>query len=177
MKITISGLPGTGKTTVAKLLSEKLGIKLISAGDIFRRLAEQKGLTLEEFGKLAEENPEIDFLVDRTQKELAEKEKDAVIDGRLSGWFVKDADLRVWLFADAEIRYSRIASRESKDISVARLETKKREELEKRRYSKFYSIDLEDTSIYDLSINSGRFYPEEIVKIILLALELKKKRS
>lgn len=171
MKITISGLPGSGTTTVARILAKRLNLKLISAGEIFRDLAAKRGMTLVEFGKYAENNPEVDLLIDKTQKELAEKEEDAVVEGRLSGYMVKNPDLKVWLFADAEIRYERIAKREGKDIAVVRGETKKREELERRRYEKFYSINIDDWSIYDLAINSGRFDAEKIVEIILKALD------
>ncbi len=175
MKITISGLPGAGTTTAAKIVSEKLGLKLISAGEIFRQLATQRGMTVEEFGRYAEEHPEIDTLIDRTQKEMAEKEKNAVVEGRLSGWMVKDAELKVWIFADPEVRYQRIAKRENKDLSIVRQETRTREEVEKRRYKKFYSIDLDDMSIYDLIINSGSFSPEEIAEIIITAARFKSK--
>ncbi len=89
MKITISGPPGSGTTTAAKIVAKKLGLKLISAGDVFRQLAAKKGMTVEEFSQYAEENPEIDRLIDHTQKEMAEKEKDVVVEGRLSGWFIK----------------------------------------------------------------------------------------
>ncbi len=171
MKITISGLPGSGTTTVAKLVADKLKLKLISAGEIFRQIAAKKGMTLEEFSRYAEENPEIDMLIDKTQKEMAEKERDAVVEGRLSGWMIKDADLRVWLFADAEIRYQRIAKREGKDLSTVKRETKEREEIEKRRYQKFYNINLDDWSIYDLIINSGKFSAEKIAEIIVKAVE------
>lgn len=169
MKITISGPPGSGTTTVAKIVSERLNLKLISAGEVFRQLAAQRGMTIEEFSKYAEQNPEIDTLIDKTQKELAEAEKDAVIEGRLSGWMIKDADLKVWIFADAEIRYSRIAKREKKDIAVVRHETRLREEAEKRRYQKFYSIDIDNWRIYDLIVNSGRFDAETIAEIIITA--------
>ena len=37
--ITISGTPGSGKSTVAKLLEGKLGVKYIYSGMIFRELA------------------------------------------------------------------------------------------------------------------------------------------
>ena len=170
MKITISGLPGSGTTTVARILAKKLNLKLISAGEIFRQLAAKKGMTLEEFGKYAENNPEIDLLIDKTQKELAEKEEDVVVEGRLSGYMVKNPNLKVWLFADAEVRYERIAKREGKDIAIVRSETKKREELERRRYEKFYSINVDDWSVYDLAINSGRFDAKRIVEIVLKAL-------
>ncbi len=170
MKITISGPPGSGKTTVAKILSEKLKIKLISAGEVFRQLAFERGMSLEEFSKFAESNPEIDILVDRVQREMAEKEKDAIVEGRLSGWMIKDAELKVYIFADPEVRYSRIAKREDKDISTVRKETRLREEVEKRRYQKFYGIDVDDWRIYDLIINSSRMSPEKIAEIIITAI-------
>ena len=37
MVIIMLGAPGTGKGTVASLLQEKLGIKQVSTGDIFRK--------------------------------------------------------------------------------------------------------------------------------------------
>ena len=171
MKITISGLPGSGTTTVAKLVCKMLNLKLISAGEIFRQMAAQRGMTLEEFGKFAEQNPEIDTLIDKTQKELAEKEDNVVVEGRLSGWMVKDADLKIWLFADSEVRYERIAEREKKSITIVRQETRAREEIEKRRYKKFYGINIDDWTIYDLIINSGRFTAEKIAEIIVKAVE------
>jgi cytidylate kinase len=174
MKITISGPPGSGTTTVAKILAQKLGFKLISAGDVFRQLAAKKGMTVEEFSQYAEGNPDIDKLIDKTQQEMAEKEKNVVVEGRLSGWFVKNADLKVWIFADPEVRYARVANREGKDITIVRQETRLREELEKRRYTKFYSIDIDNWSIYDIVINSGSFDAESIAELILKAIELKK---
>lgn len=171
MKITISGPPGSGKTTVAKILSEKLKIKLISAGEVFRQLAFDRGLSLEEFSKYAESNPEIDLLIDRVQREMAEKEKEVIVEGRLSGWMIKDADLKVYIFADPEVRYSRIAKREGKDLFTVKMETKLREEIEKRRYQKFYSLDLDDWRIYDLIINSNRLSPEKISEIIIAAVK------
>ncbi len=170
MKITISGPPGSGTTTVARLLAEKLGFKLISAGEIFRKLAAERGMTLEEFSKYAESNPDIDFYIDRLQKDMAEREDNVVVEGRLSGWMVKNA-FKVWIYASPEVRYRRIAQREGKDLARVKNETKRREELEKRRYKKFYSIDIDDISIYHMAINSERFKPEEIVEIILKALE------
>lgn len=176
MKITISGLPGSGTTTVSRLLAERLGWKLIPAGDVFRRLAVERGMTLEEFSQYAEENPEIDLYIDRMQRELAEKEENVVVEGRLSGWMIKNA-FKVWIYADPEIRYERIAKREGMELSRARVEAKRREEIEKRRYKKFYSIDLDDISIYDIAVNSGKFRPEEIVEIILKAFELVRSRE
>ena len=52
--ITISGLPGSGKTTVARLVAKELGLEHVYAGDIFRRQAAEAGVTLEEYTRRAE---------------------------------------------------------------------------------------------------------------------------
>jgi cytidylate kinase len=172
MKITISGLPGSGTTTVAKIVASELGYKLISAGEIFRELAKQRGYSLEEFSRIAEQDSEIDLYIDRMQKEMAEKARNAVIEGRLSGWMIDNA-FKVFLFADQELRVSRIAGRESKNISLAREEVLKREEYERRRYAKFYGIDIDDWSIYHIIINSGYFDAKSIADIILKAIKIR----
>ena len=172
MRVTISGLPGSGTTTVAKILAERLNCKLISAGEVFRKMAKDLGMSLEEFSKYARENPEIDKKLDKLQKELAEKENDVVVEGRLSGWFV-NADLKVWIYCEDEERYKRVAKRENLSYEEAKRKTMERERIEKERYKKFYGINIDDLTIYDVAINSGRFKPEEIVEIILKAIELK----
>ncbi len=170
MKITISGPPGSGTTTVAKLLASKLGYKLISAGEIFRELAKRKNMSLSDLTKLAIKNPEFDFYVDEYQKKIGEQEDNIIIEGRLSGWFIKNA-FKVWIFASDETRYKRIAKREGKNIEEVRKETREREKIEKERYKKFYGINIDDLSIYHLVINSEHFSAENIVNIIIKALE------
>ncbi len=172
MRITISGLPGSGTSTVAKVIASKLDYSLISAGEIFRELARKRRHTLEEFGRIAEQDSEIDLYIDRLQKDRAEKAENAVIEGRLSGWMVKDS-FKVFLFADRESRVARIAKRENKDTYLAREETINREKDEERRYSKFYGIDVRDWSIYHIILNSGYFDPETIAGIIYKALDAK----
>jgi len=74
--ITISGTPGSGKSTVADLLEEKTGIKYVYSGMLFRELAEKHKMTLEEFGKYCEENSEIDKELDDRQLEILKKLRD-----------------------------------------------------------------------------------------------------
>ncbi|AIY91267.1 (d)CMP kinase [Geoglobus acetivorans] len=171
MRITISGPPGSGTTTVARKLSEKLGYPVISAGEVFRKLAREHGMSLEEFSKYAENNPDIDNLIDKRQREEALRYENVVVEGRLSGWMVP-ADLKVWIYCDKEIRIQRIARREKKPVEVVRNETEIREELEKRRYLKIYGIDIEDRSLYHIMINSARFTADQIAEMIFRAVEL-----
>ncbi len=169
MIITISGPPGSGKSTLAKLLSVKLGMELVSVGDIFRKKAENRCMSLEEFGLLAKRSEDIDRKIDEEQKRIAEEKDNIILEGRLSGFLV-DADLKVWLKAPLEIRAERIAQREGKSCSAAMAETSEREQCERERYLNYYNIDIKDLSVYDLVIDSSKWNPEEISEIVVKAI-------
>lgn len=165
MIITIGGPIGSGKTTVSKALAEKFGFTHISAGVIFREMAAERDITLEEFSKLAEENPEFDDELDRRQIKLAKEAENAVIDGRLSGWLI-DADLKIWLKAPLETRAKRVSGREDKDYEKAIEDVRARGDSELKRYREIYSIDLRDLAPYDVVLNTDIFSADEVIGII-----------
>ncbi len=165
MIITIGGPIGSGKTTVAIAIAEKFGFTHISAGIVFRELAEEKGITLEEFSKLAEENHEFDRELDNRQKELANGAENAVVDGRLSG-LIMDADLKVWLKAPLEVRAKRVCEREGKDYSVALEDVRNRGDSELKRYKEIYDINLRDLGPYDIVINTELYSASEVIGIV-----------
>lgn len=170
MRITISGLPGSGTTTVAKLLSRELSMELISAGEMFRQIANEKNLKLEQFSKLAENNDDFDRGIDEKQGEEAMKRPNVIVEGRLSGFFVPDADLKIWLKAPVEVRAKRIAGREGIAYEEALYAMKNRERSENMRYEKYYGINLDDLSIYDLVIDSSKWSEKDIVAMIKVAV-------
>lgn len=169
MRITISGLPGSGTTTVAKLLSEELSVKLISAGELFRQMAKEKKLPLEHFNKLAETDDDFDRQIDERQGEEAMKRENAIVEGRLSGFFVPDADLKIWLKAPVETRAARIAHREAIAYEEALSAMNNRERSENKRYEQYYGVNLADLSTYDLVIDSSRWSERDIVELIKMA--------
>ena len=167
--ITISGTPGSGKSTVANILKEKTGIKYVYSGMIFRELAEKQKMTLEEFGKHCEENSEIDKELDERQLEILKK-GDIILEGRLAGWLAYQNNIsaiKVMIDTNIDTRAERIVKRENGDIKVRKKEIIKREKSENLRYKKYYKIDLKDTSIYDVVVDSAKKTPEEIVDIII----------
>ena len=91
MIITISGTPGSGKSTVAKIIARKLKLEHYSTGDFMRQLAEENKMDVLEFGKLAEKDRSIDEELDQRQINLGMEKKDFVIDGRLSWHFIPNA--------------------------------------------------------------------------------------
>ncbi len=171
MIITISGPPGSGKSTLSKILSARLGLSLISMGGVFRKCAQDCCMSVEEYGLLAKCKEDIDRKIDEMQKKIAKEQDNIILEGRLSGFLV-DADIKVWLKAPIEIRAERIAKRECKTCSVAMAETLERETCEKERYLHYYNIDIKDLSIYDLIIDSSKWKPEEISEIVMKAIEL-----
>ena len=49
MLITISGLPGSGTTTVSRLVASALHLDRVPGGEVFRQLAAESGMSLAEF--------------------------------------------------------------------------------------------------------------------------------
>jgi CMP/dCMP kinase len=169
MIITVSGAPGTGTTTLARGISTELGIRWVNSGELFRKIASDKNITVRELCRLAERGPDVDYLVDDAQRNLA-KEGSGIFEGRLSGHLLDDADLKVMLITDLRIRAERISTRESKLVEDAMDETRSREESEARRYKKYYNIEISDLSIYDLVVNTGKFDERGTLAIVLAAV-------
>ena len=88
INITIAGDLGSGKSTVANHLISNINYRIESAGLIFRRLAEQHGMTAKEFNQFIESNPKYDNMVDDTIKEMGAKEENIIFDSRLAWYFV-----------------------------------------------------------------------------------------
>jgi cytidylate kinase len=170
MIITVSGPPGSGKSTLSKTIVDHFGLTLISSGDVFRTMAEEVGVSLEEFGKIAESDPDIDKEIDRRQMELSKQAGNFLFEGRLSGWFI-EADLKIMLKTDVEVRARRISQREKISLEQAMHETMIRQQSEVKRYQDYYNIDIADLTPYDLVMESSVWVPEATVKIAITAID------
>lgn len=168
MLLTVSGPPGSGKSTNAAGLAEELGLEHISGGDIFREMAAENDMTPVEFNEYAEEHENIDRELDERLYEIATSRDDVVLESRLAGWLAGDhADFRIWFDAPLQVRAERIAEREGKDVEVALEETKRREESEKKRYMEYYNIPIEDLSIYDVVYNTARWQEDAFLDALV----------
>ncbi len=143
---------------------------IISSGEIFRDMAKECDLSLEDFSVLAEQDEKIDKELDRRMIRSAEPGK--ILEGRLTGHLMHDSEkdaYKVWLRAPLDVRVRRIAEREGvkqEDLPELEKRVKRREKSEEKRYRDYYDIDLFDTSFYDLVIASHDHRPEEIVERI-----------
>jgi len=115
---------------------------------------------------------EIDEELDRHQLGILRK-GNVIVEGRLSGWLASQNQIpavKILLQADIDIRAGRIVKREQGDIKKRKKEILKREKSEATRYKNYYGIDVADTLIYDVIIDSGDKTPEQIMQIILCYL-------
>lgn len=176
MIITISGLHGTGKSVIAKLLAERLGILYYSTGQAFRDLAKEKNMSLEEFTNYVENHSDIDKDLDNKVVTMAKK-GNIIIDSQLSGHILKSiADFRVHLTCPLELRVKRMSERDQTSFEEKLKETTLRERSELERFKKLYDIDLSNKNLinefFDLIINTENLSIEEVLDKILSELKI-----
>ena len=170
MRITISGPPGSGKTTACRNLSEALGLKSVVFGQIFRQMAADRGMSLVEFGALAEQDPSIDRLIDSRILEIAREHEDIILESRLSAYMLARNGIdafKVYLSASPEVRMARVGLREGETAEQAEKATREREASEAKRYMMYYGIDITDLSVYDLVLNTDDLDPDQVLDAIL----------
>ena len=169
MLITISGLPGSGKTTVARLVARELGLEHVYAGEIFRRRAEERGIPLAEYLRMAETDEAIDRELDAQMLARAARGQ-AVLEGRLAAYIAEQAGvpaLKVFLDASEAVRAERIAGREGGATTERLREIQEREASDRRRYLVLYGVDYHDRGRYDLVMATDRQTPEELARAIV----------
>lgn len=181
MNITITGNLGSGKSSIGKVLKEK-GYEIVSTGNIFRELAMEKGLSVEEFNKQVNEatrrgDRSVDQMIDDTTARIGRERDNIMFDSRLACNFVPDS-FKVFVITDIDEASRRVfndsvransESYESQDACKKALVH--RQEMESIRFKEIYEIDYYDMSNYNLVIESTNAAPAEIAEEILDNLE------
>ena len=172
INITIAGDLGSGKSTVANHLINNINYRIESAGLIFRRLAEQHGMTAKEFNQFIESNPKYDNMVDDTIKEMGEKEENIIFDSRLAWYFVPKS-FKIYMYVDVDTATERIfndrdrISESYSDMATAKNEIIERRQSEVLRYKTFYNVDINNYSNYDFIIDTSHAAKEEVNELVL----------
>lgn len=174
--ITIAGRPGSGKSTTAKAVAEKLGFEHFSSGDLFRALGKERGVNVLQANLSAEDNAEIDHLVDQRLRDIGIRDNQKVIDSRMA-WHWMPTSYKVFLDLDLVVAAERIlngmddvrllSEHIHHDPAEYALLLEQRLASEARRYKALYDADPFDTSNYDLIIDTGTNSINEVVDQVL----------
>lgn len=177
--ITIDGPSGAGKGTLAEFISRELDIPNYSAGDFFRQLAQEKGLTVEELS--AQADKQTDITVDERTLEKGLNES-CVIESRISSWVLGSySDLKIYLTAEIDERARRVkedsdaGERDDEDdkssFEEAKDKIEQRDADNRQRYHDYYGIDVEDLEMYDLIIDNTDLDLQEQEQLVKKALK------
>lgn len=173
MKITIFGNPGTGKSTVGKLLALKLGYEYKSSGNMFRDMGKELGMTVYEIDTLSQTDPQYDIKLDQMVAEYGRTHDNFVFESRLAWHFIPDS-VKIRLYTTDHVGAERVAQRER--ISVEDAAEKNALRIGTyARYSETYpDVHYPPTQEdFDLNIDVTHPLPEAIVDEIIAWLKNK----
>ena len=165
-KLTISGHPGSGTSTLVDGLCRSLNWQKLNGGQVFRDMADERGISLEAFANLCIEDESIDQELDALLSETMQSDDSPeIVESRLAGWWAYKNGLkcaRVWIEVSERVRATRVVNREGGSIDEQLNLIKQRMESDNERYERFYDIDIIESD--DLGI-------EEVVSRVLEHLE------
>jgi len=177
MIITVSGLPGSGKTTLAQNIASFFGYKFYSMGGMRGKYAMEHGMTIDELNELAKKDPSSHHLVDHFIRDLGKKEDNFTTDGWVSFFFIPHS-VKIFLEVDPEVGARRIFRDQRADEKPVQSVAEMRTMLEERvvttdkQFKKYYGFDFRKRDNYDLAFDTTDISTEQVIE---KALEFIKK--
>ena len=179
--VCISGMAGTGKSTLAKRLAQKYGLAYYSGGDALRALAAEQGYKSMSNGwwespeglKFLKErvnDPKFDKAVDDKLLEYA-KQGNVLLDSWTMPWLQKDG-FKIWLAASVEKQAERIAKRDHMTVEEGLRALCEKEARTKTIYKQLYGFSLgEDFTPFNLVVDTDNLNAEEVFNVLCMVLD------
>ncbi|MCL2151360.1 MAG: cytidylate kinase family protein [Oscillospiraceae bacterium] len=175
MHISITGKPGSGKSTISNILKTDTGFQIFSTGALQREFALQHNLSTLEMNQLMTQDKNYDHLIDDTTTKISIEKKDVTIifDSRMA-WKFADNSFKVFVTIDPLVAATRVMTNPRGDEEVydnledAKQKMIERSKVENSRFMDFYGVDTFDYSNYDLVVDSTYATANELASIIYI---------
>ncbi len=179
--VCISGMAGTGKSTLSKKLAKKYKLKYYSGGDALRALAAEEGYDSSirgwwespeglSFLEKREKNLKFDKAVDNKLVEYAQQGR-VLLDSWTMPWLLKTG-FKIWLIASVEKRAERIAKRDKIPIKEALKVLKEKEAKTTAIYKKLYGFTLgEDFEPFNLVLDTDNLGAKEVFQVLCRVMD------
>lgn len=196
--VTISGLPGSGSTTLLNGLKEVLqfdGWKGFSGGEFMRSYALEKGIFKENEGlhhSATDYEDDFDRKIDMGMREKLQTEKQWIIESWLSGFLAQGVEgtLKVLMTcSDEAIKIDRVVNRDRITVIDAKTNMRDRYEANLNKWARMYAkewqewvvkpgtlpataeIDFWDPKLYDVVIDTYSQNQEAVLQTVLGVLQ------
>jgi cytidylate kinase len=179
--ICISGMAGTGKSTLSRKLAEKYGLRYFSGGDVLKELAKQEGYDVSVQGwwesphglKFLSErinDPKFDKTVDNRLLEYAQQ-GNVLLDSWTMPWLLKEG-FKIWLEAPFEKRAARVAVRDGITTAQAFEVLQEKEARTKAIYKELYGFVLgEDFKPFDFVLDTDNLSADEVFAVLCKVID------
>ena len=175
VKLTVSGHPGSGTSTLVHGLMEQNSWTSLNGGDVFREEAKRRGMSLGDFGELCKNELDVDRSLDDLLKQRMQGPDGAdIVESRLAGWWAYRLGLpclRVWLHVSDVERARRVAGREGLSMEDALRANSQRSAVDGERFRMLYDIVPEDPEPYTHVIDATSLNASQILEHVVALLE------
>lgn len=177
MHITITGMLGSGKSTVCRILRDTYGFEIFSTGAIQREVAREKGVTTLELNEMMKIDHTLDDVIDETTTRISRERRDdkLIFDSRMAWHFATDT-FKIFLTIDPMVAAVRVmadprAEEPYASVEEARDMLIKRSRVERARFRELYGVDYYDKNNFNLVVDTSNRTPAEVVSIIMESFE------
>jgi cytidylate kinase len=173
-RVIISGTAGSGKSTVARAIAKRFGLKHFSGGEASRQVAKKLGFKISgkaylSFHDYIKNHPEIDEMIDKLVLSKV-KRGSCVVDSRLAAYLFKGKAYRIYLKVPDVVAAKRNALREGISGSEALKAVTERNKADAERYKELYSVDVNELGVYDLVLDTSYFSIKEMNAVVIYLL-------
>ncbi len=179
--LCISGMAGTGKSTLSKKIAKRYNLTCYSGGDALKELAKEAGCVVT--GEGWWESPAgLEFLERRVNDSQFDKEVDnrllnyaklgnVLLDSWTMPWLLKDG-FKIWLMASFDKRAARVAERDKLTFDQAYAVLKEKETQTKMIYKNLYGFDLgEDFTPFNFILDTDNLNADQVFAVLCKVID------